>query len=144
MISRVIAILPDQRGFVIGTDWFLTFFDKNNKQIWKIPTPASCWALNISGNGKVAVAGFGDGTIRWFRIEGGRELLSFFPHKDKKRWVLWTSKGYYNASAGGEDLIGWHINNGKDKSADFYPAGRFRHRFYRSDIIANIFPTLTV
>lgn len=137
--SRVIAILPNQKGFVIGTDWYLTFFDDNNKQIWKIPTPASCWAVNICGNGKVAIAGFGDGTIRWFRIKDGKEILAFFPHKDKKRWVLWTPKGHYISSPGGEDLIGWHINNGKDKSADFYPVSRFRDRFYRPDIIAKIF-----
>jgi hypothetical protein len=74
-------------------------------------------------------------------MEDGKELLAFFPHKDKKRWVIWTPKGYYDASPGGEDLIGWHINNRKDKEADFFPVSRFRDRFYRPDIIAKIFTT---
>ena len=61
-----------------------------------------------------AVAAYADGTIRWHRLSDGKELLAFFPHKDKKRWVLWTPSGYYDASPGGEELIGWHVSNGKD------------------------------
>lgn len=74
-------------------------------------------------------------------MEDGKEILALFLHKDLKRWVLWTPKGYYDASPGGEELIGWHINNGEDREADFYPAGRFRERFYRPDIIAKLFST---
>jgi WD40 repeat protein len=140
-LSRSLAISPDGKKFLLGTEWFLRLFDKNGKEIWNVPAPSAVWAVNISGNGKVAVAGFGDGTIRWYRMEDGKELLAFFPHKDKKRWVIWTPKGYYDTSPGGEDLIGWHINNGKDKSADFFPVSRFRDRFYRPDIIAKIFTT---
>jgi WD40 repeat protein len=106
---------------LLGTEWSLRLFDKNGKEIWNVPAPSAAWAVNISGNGRVAVAGFADGTIRWYRMEDGKELLAFFPHKDKKRWVIWTPKGYYDASPGGEDLIGWHINNRKDKEADFFP-----------------------
>ena len=46
-------------------------------------------------------------------------------HKDGKRWVLWTPEGYYDASPGAEDLIGWHVNLGLDRDADFVPAIRF-------------------
>jgi hypothetical protein len=74
-------------------------------------------------------------------MEDGKEILALFPHKDKKRWVIWTPKGYYDASPRGEELIGWHINNRKDKEADFFPASRFRDRFYRPDVIAKLFTT---
>jgi WD40 repeat protein len=139
-LSRSLAISPDGNKFLLGTEWSLRLFDKNGKEIWNVPAPSAAWAVNISGNGRVAVAGFADGTIRWYRMEDGKELLAFFPHKDKKRWVIWTPKGYYDASPGGEDLIGWHINNRKDE-ADFFPVSRFRDRFYRPDIIAKIFTT---
>ncbi|KJU86398.1 hypothetical protein MBAV_001408, partial [Candidatus Magnetobacterium bavaricum] len=33
--------------------------------------------------------------------------------------MLWTTSGYYDASTGVDELIGWHFNNGKDKAADF-------------------------
>lgn len=137
--SRSLAISPDETRFLLGTEWYLRLFDKDGKELWNVPAPGVTWAVNISGNGKVAVAAFGDGTIRWYSIEDGKELLALFPHADRKRWVLWTPKGYYTASPGGEELIGWHINNGKDKEADFYPASRFRDRFFRPDVIAKIF-----
>jgi len=140
-MSRCYAISPDEKKFILGASWYLRLLDKEGNEIWKKPAPGTTWAVNISGNGKVAVAAFGDGTIRWYRIEDGKEILAFFPHADRKRWVLWTPKGYYYASPGGEDLIGWHINKGKDKEADFFPASRFRERFYRPDIIAKLFST---
>jgi len=139
--STSLAIAPDGKRFLLGTEWYLRLFDSNGNEIWEVPVPGVVPAVNISGNGKVAVAGLGDGTIRWFRMEDGKELVAFFPHKDRKRWVIWTPKGYYDASPGGEELIGWHINNGKDREADFFPASRFRDRFYRPDVIAKLFTT---
>ena len=139
--SRSLAILPDGRGFLLGTEWYLRLYSRDGKELWNVPAPGAAWAVNISGNGKVAVSAFGDGTIRWYRISDGKELLALFPHKDRKRWVIWTPKGYYDASPGGEDLIGWHINNGKESSADFFSASRFRDRFYRPEVIAKVFTT---
>ena len=140
-MSRSLAILPDGRGFLLGTEWYLRLYSRDGKVVWKVPAPGAALAVNISGNGKVAVAAFSDGTIRWYRISDGKELLALFPHGDKKRWVIWTPKGYYDASSGGEDLIGWHINNGKDRESDFFPVSRFRDKFYRPDVIAKIFTT---
>jgi hypothetical protein len=94
--------------------------------------------VNISGDGKLVVAAFGNGTIRWYRLSDGQELLAFFPHKDQKRWVLWTPEGYYAASIGGEELIGWRINRGKDQAADFFPISHFRDTYYRPDVIAKV------
>jgi len=50
-------------------------------------------------------------------------------------WVIWTAEGYYAASPGGEKLVGWHVNNGDDKLASFYPVERFRKELYRPDVI---------
>ncbi|MGI9105274.1 MAG: caspase family protein, partial [Pyrinomonadaceae bacterium] len=99
------------------------------------------WAVNISGDGRLALAAYGDGTIRWYRMTDGKELLTFFPHKDRKRWVLWTPSGYYDAAPNSEDLIGWHVNNGRDAAADFFPAGQFRNTFYRPDVVAKVLST---
>ena len=136
------AVSPAKDGFLLGTNWFLQYYDVSGKKHWKKPTQEVVWAVNIARNGKTAAAAFGDGTIRWYRTSDGSELLAFFPHKDRKRWVLWTPSGYYDASPGAEDLIGWHINNGKDRAADFFPASRFRDRFYRPDVIAKVLDVL--
>jgi hypothetical protein len=57
-------------------------------------------------------------------------------------WILWTPSGYYDASVGGEELIGWHVNRGAHQAADFYPVSRFRDKYYRPDIVAKVLDTL--
>ena len=67
-------------------------------------------------------------------------LLSLFTTADGE-WVLWTQEGYYDASLGGDRLIGWHVNQGRDKAAKFYLAQQFRKQFYRPDVIDRVLET---
>lgn len=140
--ARSLAITPDAQGFVLGTDWQLRCFDRSGAPRWSVPGPGIAWAVNVAGNGRVAVAAFGDGTLRWYRMRDGKELCALFPQNDKQRWALWTPRGYYDASPGGEDLVGWHINNGAERAADFFPASRFRSTYYRPDMVAKITATV--
>jgi hypothetical protein len=77
--------------------------------------------VNIARNGKLVLAVYADGTVRWHRLSDGEELLALFVHNVDRRWVAWTPKGYYMASVGAETPIGWHVNQGWDKAAQFYP-----------------------
>ena len=138
--ARSLAVAPNGSGFLLGTDWYLRCYDRQGTERWRVAAPGIAWAVNIAANGKVAVAAFGDGSIRWHRLADGKELLAFFPHADGKRWVLWTPSGYYDASVGGEELAGWHLNNGPDQAADFFPVARFRAVFCRPDIINRVLP----
>ena len=140
--SRSLAIARDSSFFALGTDWHLRLYERDGSEIWKQAVPGTPWAVNVTPNGKLVLAAFGDGTIRWYRRSDGTELLAFFPHMDRKRWVLWTPSGYYAASPGGEDLIGWHVNRGAEEAADFFPASRFRERFHRPDVIDQLLGTL--
>lgn len=142
--SGSLAISPDRGSFLLGTDWYLRLFNRQGKEIWDhpVPIPGVAWGVNIAKNGKVAVAAFGDGTIRWYSMKDGRELLALFLHNDRKRWILWTPSGYYDASAAGDDLVGWHINNGMEQAADFFPVSRFRANYYRPDVVAKALETL--
>jgi WD40 repeat protein len=139
--SRSYAFLPNGSGFILGTEYSLRLFDINGNQRWRLPVPGAAWSVNVSQDGRWIVAAYGDGTIRWHRVSDGAEQLAFFPHADKKRWVMWTPSGYYDASPGAESMIGWHVNNGKDKAADFFPASRFRERFNRPDVLSKILET---
>jgi WD40 repeat protein len=140
--SRSLAIAPDEKSFLLGTEHNLRLFDREGKEKWTVRLPGTGWDVNISGNGKVAIAAIDDGTVRWYRMSDGKELLAFFPLNDKKTWVLSTPKGYYSASPGGEEIIGWHINNGKEREADFFPVSRFREKYYRPDVIEKVLVTL--
>lgn len=140
--SRSLAISPGGRTFLLGAQWSLRLFDRNGQEKWKILSRIPSFCVNVSGNGKIALAALADGTIRWYRMEDGKELLAIFPHTDKKRWVLWTPSGYFDASPGAEELIGWHVNHGQDQAADFFPASKFRSTYYRPDVIAKVLETL--
>ena len=133
--SRSVALALDGEGLVLGADWSLRRFDAKGKEVWSEPVPGTGWGVNISRDGRLVVAALADGTIRWYRYRDGEELLALYPHVDGKRWVVWTPSGYYDASPGADDLIGWHLNNGMDKAAEFYPVGLLRHRFYRPEVV---------
>jgi WD40 repeat protein len=138
-VSRSLAFRPDGRGFVLGTDWSLRAFDQHGQAQWRQSSPGAVWALNISRDGRWIVAAYSDGTIRWHGAADGEERLALYPHPDKKRWVLWTTSGYYDASPGGEDLIGWHLNQGKDSEARFVPNNQLYDVFFRPDIVQATF-----
>ena len=135
-ISRSLAITPDGQRFALGADWRLRFFDRTGKKLWQQSAPGPVWAINISADVRWVVAAYGDGTIRWHRIEDGKEVLAFFPHADRKRWVLWTPEGYYDASPDAEDLIGYHLNHGKDQAGEFVNASQLRETFYQPNLIS--------
>ena len=55
---------------------------------------------------RIVVAAHGDGTIRWYRADDGRELLALQEllnkgEPSKSNWVLWTPEGFYEATPGG-------------------------------------------
>lgn len=144
--SISLAIVPGAQHFVLGGDFRLRLLDEHGQNIWPeaLRIPDSAWQVNVTADKRLVVAAYGDGTIRWHRLSDGKELLALFMHPDGQRWILWTPQGYYDASVGADELIGWHINHGYDRAPDFYPASQFRNRFYRPDVIGRVLQTLDV
>ncbi len=140
--SRSLAVRPDRAGFVLGTDWWLRGFAANGSERWRVPVPGVPWGVNLARDGDLVVAAYSDGTVRWHRGSDGRELLALFVDRSDQRWVAWTPSGYYAASPGAEDLIGWHVNRGWEQPADFFPASRFRDQFNRPDVVQRVLVTL--
>jgi hypothetical protein len=54
-----------------------------------------------------------------------RELLALFVHKGTGAGRRGRPTVISTASAGGEDLVGWHVNRGWDQAADFFPVSSF-------------------
>lgn len=67
-------------------------------------------------------------------------ILNFYMGDDGQ-WIIWHPQGYYDASPGADQLIGWHINRGHDKSAKFFEVQQFREKLYRPDVIDGILET---
>jgi WD40 repeat protein len=134
------AVSPNKDSFFLGSDFALRKYDAAAKGILGIdPGAASPWGLNASQDGRYIVAASEDGTVRWYRQDNLKEVVALFVQPHDGRWILWTPQGYYLASRGGEELIGWQVNRGWDKGADFFPATKFRNRFYRPDIVRAAF-----
>jgi WD40 repeat protein len=141
--SLSVAIVPGTQRFALGADFSLRLIDQLGHDIWPSgqPVPASAWHVNVTGDQRLIVVTYGDGTVRWHRLADGKELLALFIHPDGQRWVMWTPQGYYDASVGADELIGWHINHDYDQVPDFYPVSQFRDRFYRPDVIQRLLQT---
>ena len=140
--SHALAVRPDRAGFVLGSDWSLRSFDAQGHERWKQPLPGAAWGVDFAAEGRIVVVANGDGTIRWHRWSDGQDLLALFVNAKDRRWVAWTPTGYYMASPGAEDMIGWHVNRGWEQQADFFPASRFRDKFNRPDIVQTVLRTL--
>ena len=140
--SRSLAISRDARSFWLGSEWNLRHFDATGALIRTVAETNVVWAVNLAADDRLVIAALQDGTIRWYRSEDGAELLAFYPHADRKRWVAWTPLGHYAASPGAEDFIQWQINRGLDQEPVTYSASRFRDQFYRPDVIERVLDTL--
>jgi len=130
--------LPD--AIYLASEQTLYAYHANGTPAW--PQPASMSYLpsliRRSGDGRYLVIAGRDGVFHWVAAATGKPVFNVFISPDW-HWVMWTPSGYYDASAGGEDLIGWQVNrDGKGPLADFYGSSRFRSRFYRPDL----FPAL--
>jgi WD40 repeat protein len=134
--SRAIAIAPNQQHFLLGMNKTLRLFDRDGNQLWSIRTPAYTWNVNISGDGKLGIAAYGDGTIRWYGLMDGKERLMLFPYDNGTKWIAWTPEGFFDASEGAENLIGFHVNRGPDKAAQFVGIEKMYDKFYRPDLVA--------
>jgi WD40 repeat protein len=134
-VSRSLAIHPDGRRFVLGAWWSLQAIDAKGQRLWRRGVPGTVWAVNITGDGRLLVAAYGDGTIRWHRVDDGRELLALFVLADEHNWVAWTPEGFYGASPGAFGVLRWQVNHGFDAAADAMPVSAIP-RLRRQDALA--------
>jgi hypothetical protein len=143
-LETAFAIVPGTQYFLLGADFTLRLLDGEGRNVWLVATPNGAHHVNVSSDGRLGIVAYEDGTVRWHRISDGKELLALFMHPDGQRWILWTPQGYYDASLGADELIGWQVNRGLDHAPDFYPVSQFRSRFYRPDVIQRVLQTLDV
>ena len=124
--SYSLAISRDKGSFILGTAWYLRKFSGAGDLLWRTVIGGLARGVTLVKGDKVAIAALSDGTIRWYRMSDGNELMALFVHSTDKRWIVWSPKGYYAASPGGDELIGWHVNRGDAEVPDFFAAARFR------------------
>jgi WD40 repeat protein len=95
-------------------------------------TRRDCWgheslvnAVAPLAQGKVAVTGSADQTLRFWSTADCRELLAFY-YDGGGRWAAWTPEASYATSPGGEGLVGLHRNRGARAAPSFGPVSGAR------------------
>ncbi|MCC6585448.1 MAG: caspase family protein [Bryobacterales bacterium] len=134
-MSRSLAVNTPPDKFLLGTEWWLRMFSDGGKQLWQASVPGVACAVNLSRDGRYALAALADGTIRWYDAAAGNEILALFVHPDAKRWVAWTPEGFFHASPGGEKLIGYHLNQGRNREGEFINIDQAKDLFYRPELV---------
>jgi WD40 repeat protein len=140
--SRALAIArSNPAAAIIGTNRALYRLDEKGDVQWRMPVDTEIRAVNTSSDGRVVVSAMADGTVRWWRASDGRHLLTLMVFADG-RWVIWTPSGYYDASTGADQVVGWALGASQQQAMNYYSLNRFRERFNRPDVIDAVLKTL--
>lgn len=119
-----------------GANGTLTAYDLKGKVLGEfIGHEGDVWAVAPSFDGRLLVSGSADQTVRLWN-PGTRELIVTLAHGTNGEWVIWTPQGYYAGSSGAGNMLGWQINKGADRAAEYVRAVQFRERLNRPDIVA--------
>ena len=98
--------------------------------------------MATSPDGRHLLSASSDQTVCVWDPDRDLPVLSLFFAGDD--WIAWTPEGYYAASPGGEQLMGWHVNNGLEAMASYYPASQFRKTLYRPDVIKRLLKAVSL
>ncbi|MCW2247617.1 WD40 repeat protein [Azospirillum fermentarium] len=123
-----------RHGFIVGTEWALRRHDPTGRQVWKQAAPGPVLAVTVSGDQRMAVAAYGDGSIRWHRMDDGGELLAFMPLGSRAVWVAWTPQGFYAASAEARKILQKPVSQVRGMVAEGVPVADFPN-LYQPDAI---------
>jgi len=123
---------------LVGTQFHLLLLDTNTNKILRRYEGHSAYvmALAAAPDGRHFVSGALDQTVRIWDVDREQPLLSLFLTDED--WIAWTEEGLYAASANGERLIGWQVNNGPTKLASYFAAAQFRKSLYQPEVIKQV------
>ncbi len=120
---------------VVGSPWSLKLYRSDGTFIREfVGHTGEIWAVSVSRGGRILASASDDQTIKLWNIATGQLLATLYVTTDNE-WICWTPKGFYAASAGGEKYIGWHVNQGIDKEAEYYPVYSFRRQFHKPELV---------
>jgi hypothetical protein len=95
---------------------------------------STVWAVTPSPDSRYLISGSADQTVRLWNL-ATRELIVTLFHGRDGEWVMWTPQGYYTGSPGGGALVGWQLNKGPDKAAEYVRGQQLRKKLNRPDIV---------
>lgn len=70
-------------------------------------------------------------------IPAWEPLLNLFIDETGE-WALWSPRGYYDASVGGDELFGWQMNRGVSVRPDYYRSDQLRSQLERPGVVRSL------
>jgi WD40 repeat protein/uncharacterized caspase-like protein len=133
---RAYGFTPDGQTIISGGDGgYLAAYRLDATKIGDfVGHVGDVWAVTPSPDGKYLVSGSADQTVRLWNLQT-RELLVTLFRGDDGEWVMWTPEGFFTGSKKGAELVGWQINHGSDKAADYVTGEQVRKELFRPDLV---------
>ena len=134
---RSYSFTPDGETVISGgSNGWLTAYDRAGNRLGDfVGHEGDIMAVAPSPDGRFLVSGAADQTVRLWSLKTRELLVTLFCGADGE-WVMWTPEGFYTGSPEGDDLVGWQINHGPEREADYIRAAQLARRLYRPDIVA--------
>lgn len=118
-----------------GSDGVITAYDRSGHPLGDFSGhEGNVFSVVSSADGRFLVTCSADATVRLWNLKTRRLVVSLYQSLDGD-WVMWTPQGYFASSGPGSEMIGWQINHGPDRGADYVTAGQLRKRLNRPDIV---------
>ena len=113
----------------------LRSYNDEGKILWLSYNNSIISSIKISNDDRSVVTHSLNGNLDIWDSRNGNKYLTLYVDTSSMDWACWTPSGYYDCSTNGERLIGWSVSRGSDSLPAYYPAGRFRDKFYRPNVI---------
>lgn len=128
-----------------GANGKLIIYDREGREVAKlIGHTGTVWGIAVEGDR--LVSGSADQTIRVWDLSQLREQSVIYPQLNlfiskENEYIAWSESGYFTSSVGGDQYVGYHINQGADKEARYVGSDKYFDTLYRPDIISLILET---
>lgn len=92
------------------------------------------FSISVSDDGRLLASASSDQTLRVWNVSTGQCLAVLFVSIEND-WICWTPQGYYAASPDGTQFVGWHLNQGLEHAALFYPLASVTTVFQAPELV---------
>ncbi len=132
------AEIDGGKGLLLGGSSHLSLYAPGGSRVWSVPVPYVL-GLTVSGNGEVVIASLADGTIRWYCVAKGREVLALLPSRDGSSWLAWNPTGVYDLAGTFGDRFMWLTHPGNAVGGELHPVSDYAGRFHKPQDLLDLF-----
>lgn len=119
-------------GGAAGT---LTLYDRDGRSIGSfIGHTDQILSVAATEDGNLLASASLDQTVRLWNVATRKLIITLFQGLDST-WIAWTPGGYYTGSPGADHVVGWQINRGSERAADYVGADQLGQHLHRPDIV---------